>query len=118
MPEVTLMDEIEQAISEIDWYARRQTNLGKLIDRGSASDPGKIWADALKEDIASLRGLIAKLKAAPNQALEALEAAARLHREALPKFNWGASALDGNAITLLNEVPGQVAAAIKTLKSI
>lgn len=43
---------------------------------------------------------------------EALEACQRLINEALPKFDWGKSALDGNAIQLLNEVPGQVSAAL------
>ena len=42
----------------------------------------------------------------------ALRACVRLIREALPKFNWGASALDANAIALLNEVPGQVDASL------
>ncbi|ANO57447.1 hypothetical protein AN14_52 [Pseudomonas phage AN14] len=42
-----------------------------------------------------------------------LARAARLFEEALPKFNWGASALDANAIQLLNEVPGEVRAALK-----
>ena len=32
--------------------------------------------------------------------------------EALPKFNWGASALDAIALRLLNETPGAVNAAI------
>ena len=44
--------------------------------------------------------------------LAALGRAQRLFDEALPKFNWGHSALDGNAIALLNQVPGEVAAAI------
>jgi len=44
--------------------------------------------------------------------LQAARATERLFREALPKFNWGASALDANAIALLNEVPSQVSAAI------
>ena len=42
----------------------------------------------------------------------ALKDAERLFNEALPKFNWGASALDGNAIQLLNEVPLKVRAAL------
>lgn len=42
-----------------------------------------------------------------------LARAARLFEETLPKFNWGASALDANAIQLLNEVPGEVRAALK-----
>ena len=39
---------------------------------------------------------------------EALKAADKLCNEALPKFNWGKSALDANAIRLLNEVPGMI----------
>lgn len=42
----------------------------------------------------------------------ALEACQRLFNEALPKFNWGASFLDANAIQLLNEVPLTVQAAL------
>lgn len=38
--------------------------------------------------------------------------AAKMENEALPKFNWGASALDANAIRLLNEVPAKVRTAI------
>ncbi len=38
-------------------------------------------------------------------AREVLADCVRLFDEALPKFNWGASALDANAIRLLNEVP-------------
>ncbi|WP_142028335.1 hypothetical protein [Bordetella hinzii] len=43
----------------------------------------------------------------------AAERAKRLFDEALPKFNWGASFLDANVIQLLNEVPGEVAAALR-----
>lgn len=43
---------------------------------------------------------------------KALTAALRLCDEALPKFNWAASALDANAIQLLNEVPGQIREAL------
>ena len=42
----------------------------------------------------------------------ALELARRLCDEALPKFNWGASSLDANAIGLLNSVPGAINAAL------
>ena len=45
--------------------------------------------------------------------LNALKAAERLFKEAHPKFNWGASFLDANAITLLNNVPIQVRNAIE-----
>lgn len=44
----------------------------------------------------------------PAALVEALGRAKRLIDEVLPKFNWGASALDVNAIQLLNEVPGEV----------
>lgn len=44
--------------------------------------------------------------------LLALKAAKKLFDEALPKFNWGASFLDANAIAILNTVPNQVRAAI------
>lgn len=47
----------------------------------------------------------------------ALQRADKLCTEALPRFNWGASALDANAITLLNEVPGEIQAALKLVQS-
>jgi len=37
------------------------------------------------------------------QLIEANKLAMRIIDAALPKFNWGASALDANAISLLNE---------------
>jgi hypothetical protein len=58
----------------------------------------------------------ARLIAAAPVMFDALEAVQRLIKEALPKFNWGASALDANAIMLLNEVPGQIRAAIAKVK--
>lgn len=56
---------------------------------------------------------LAALIAERDQLRAAAVQAKRLFDEALPKFNWGASFLDANAIALLNEVPAQVAAAIK-----
>lgn len=44
--------------------------------------------------------------------LAALKRCELLFKLALPKFNWAESALDANAIRLLNEVPGDVRAAI------
>lgn len=46
----------------------------------------------------------------------ALNQAKRLFDEALPKFNWRDSALDANAIALLNEVPATVAEALELVK--
>lgn len=51
------------------------------------------------------------------QMLAALKRCQRLFTEAHPKFNWGASFLDANAITLLNEVPIEVARAVATAES-
>lgn len=56
------------------------------------------------------------LRAQLAEAQDALRAAQRLFKEALPKFNWGASFLDANAIQLLNEVPAKVNAAIRAAK--
>lgn len=44
---------------------------------------------------------------------KALLACVELFDHALPKFNWGASALDARAIKLLNEVPLTVRAALE-----
>jgi hypothetical protein len=49
--------------------------------------------------------------------LQALKQCKRLIDEALPKFNWGASALDANAIQLLNETPGIVNTIIAKVES-
>lgn len=43
----------------------------------------------------------------------ALQLALRTFDEVLPKFNWGASALDANAIQLLNEAPLSIRAALQ-----
>lgn len=45
----------------------------------------------------------------------ALVRAKQLFDQALPKFNWKASALDAAAVTLLNTVPGEVARAIEAI---
>ena len=45
--------------------------------------------------------------------LKTLERCRDLHEIALPKFNWGASFLDAEAIALLNEVPAEVKEALK-----
>lgn len=43
----------------------------------------------------------------------ALRLALRMCDEALPKFNWGASALDANAVQLLNETPPAIRKALE-----
>lgn len=67
---------------------------------------------ALEGDFCAISEVIERADAAKR----ALEAADRLFREALPKFNWGASSLDGGAIELLNEVPQTVRHAISLLE--
>ncbi|MGI9485438.1 MAG: hypothetical protein ACR2RF_06060 [Geminicoccaceae bacterium] len=82
-------------------------------------DTGAAWFEEITDED---RDLIA---AAPETAAElervreinaelvgALKRAERLIDEALPKFDWGKSFLDCNAIQLLNEVPGEVKSAI------
>jgi hypothetical protein len=54
----------------------------------------------------------ATLIAAAPEMLMALKAVLVMVEKALPKFNWGASALDAQAIRLLNETPGHVRRAI------
>lgn len=56
------------------------------------------------------------MKEADAITLNALKLAQRVFDEALPKFNWGASALDANAIQLLNEAPAKIRAAIASLE--
>lgn len=60
-------------------------------------------AAALEQRVAELESVLGRVN--------------RLIGEALPKFNWGASALGANAITLLNEVPGEVRAALASKES-
>lgn len=44
--------------------------------------------------------------------VEALKRAQELFEKALPKFNWGSSFLNAEAITLLNDIPIEVAKAL------
>lgn len=53
-----------------------------------------------------------RLIAAAPEMLAALRLARKLFEVALPQFDWGKSALSGEAIRLLNEGPGVVANAI------
>lgn len=78
------------------------------------------WPEFEKRLATNVLKLHARLSAveAENEKLrEALEAADTLCNEALPKFNWGKSALDANAIRLLNEVPGMIRNALTKEKN-
>lgn len=87
-------------------------------------------ADLLDEDqFAEIEGIVVSAGIAPppttvqpaaainDQMLKALIAAKKMCDEALPKFNWGASFLDANAINLLNSTPGQISAAIRAAEA-
>lgn len=71
---------------------------------------------APKSEVPPPSNLAVKLMLANSRA-EALSAALRraddLCTTALPQFNWGASALSGAAIQLLNEVPGEIRVALR-----
>mgnify|MGYP001611774647 FL=1 len=62
-------------------------------------------AETAGRECVRLRGVVTDL-------LKAARSCERLFKVALPKFNWRDSALDADAITLLNEVPGQLRLAI------
>ena len=86
--------------------------------KNNSNEPDSYIADwnAAAPYPAMLRKEIDTLRAQLAEAQDALQAAQRLFKEALPKFNWGASFLDANAIQLLNEVPAKVNAAIRAAK--
>ena len=87
--------------------------------KNNSNEPDSYIADwnAAAPYPAMLRKEIDNLRAQLAEAQDALQAAQRLFKEVLPKFNWGASFLDANAIQLLNEVPAKVNAAIKAAKA-
>lgn len=69
-----------------------------LTNANRAADQIARQRDEALAELTRLRALLTRAK-------EGLERNRRLHDEALPRFNWGASVLDANAIKLLNEVP-------------
>jgi hypothetical protein len=73
----------------------------KRVDRRLAEKVNEIYAER------------DRLKAINAELVEALLAAKRMCEQALPKFNWGASFLDAHSITLLNETPAIIDAALK-----
>lgn len=98
-----------------------------LHDFPTAKNPGcrcaQVWADGWPVAFCDTRQdgegydsdaqmANARLIAAAPDLYAALDAAQRLCKEALPKFNWAGSALDANAIRLLNDVPLAINAAL------
>ena len=108
-------DKTEQTVTDA---LRRAFSLGKTYWQQAHSDfiSQHVKADATRAKFQELcertEDTIDTLRAQLAEAQDALQAAQRLFKEALPKFNWGASFLDANAIQLLNEVPAKVDAAI------
>ena len=102
-----LIDQIESAARAS--FRRHQGRIkGQLLTAADNYDWHLLHA-AYQAGIHAMRAQLA-------EAQDALQAAQRLFKEALPKFNWGASFLDANAIQLLNEVPAKVNAAIDAAK--
>lgn len=95
----------------LQWFACHDTLVcsgAKKIQKWcvrEGSDKGPLVAVMLTKDVAFALAATQEMKAA-------LARAERLFKEALPKFDWGKSALDDNAIALLNEVPGEVVKAL------
>ncbi len=69
-----------------------------------------------REEVEALRSeavaALAERERDAERQLLALAMARQLFDKALPKFNWGASALDAETIRILNEAPSVVRAAI------
>lgn len=63
-------------------------------------------------DLPSIRNEIIRRVNAHDVLVEALIQSQKLFEKALPKFNWGASFLNAEAIKLLNDVPIEVAKAL------
>lgn len=86
--------------------------LKALADNGAR----RKWPDSLHGSPLTTNMLcaeIARLNIEREAFVNALQRAARLINEALPKFDWGKSALDANAIALLNEVPIDIRIALE-----
>lgn len=79
---------------------------GDILQRPVARAAFRIYVDHWDKVLRSAKDREVKL---------ALIKADRLCKEALPKFNWGASALDANAIEILNETPALIADALASL---
>ena len=108
----------------IGWFGDTEANVACETDGcpgiGGASEYMKNHGNS---DIAAMRAAtIVWNTRAPDPAVVALVRAARradrMIREAFPRFNWGASALDANAIALLNETPRPLQAALAPFATI
>ena len=106
----TLRAQLAEAQREL--IAKEAERAGMELERNNAQRQHTMQCAINKTDSQRILELTAQLA----EAQDALQAAQRLFEEALPKFNWGASFLDANAIQVLNEVPAKVNAAIRAAK--
>ena len=100
------------AEAQRELIAKEAERAAMELERNNAQRQHAMQCAIVKTDSQRILELTAQLA----EAQDALQAAQRLFKEALPKFNWGASFLDANAIQLLNEVPAKVNAAIRAAK--
>lgn len=95
-----------------EWTIRAGAGTAPLCDWNVIEPGDKVAAIVLCRGDGAAAEATARRLAASADMLEALMLMKRVIDEALPKFNWGASALDAHAITLLNQAPMVIDAAI------
>lgn len=106
-PGDSLQSEIDAAISRQAIEEWCQAHIGVVLPITYEKDKGMI---TVFDDRATevFRNTGAPVRTTLLEALSTLHTARTLFATALPKFNWGTSALDAEAIHALNTVPGQV----------
>ena len=97
----------------------RTSELTVLVFLGCDVCSATVFSERLDQHLARVAdehrtsAVLLRAGAARIDALHAvLRRVEKLHAVALKQFNWGASALSGEAIQLLNEVPGEVRVAL------
>jgi len=73
-------------------------------------------SDKTQLAVASAMYAIERARREDAQIQEDLDVINRLVNEAIPKFNWGASCLDADAISLLNRAPAAMARILEHYK--
>lgn len=110
-------ERIKQALEKLpDTWNDRHFSECDMIDLAVSLGTG-FTADNLFEYIAACNPVAMRELLEEREHLRsALELAQTMCDKALPQFNWGASALDGEAIHLLNVTPGRIKAALEEIK--
>ena len=99
------IDKLLSACERLDVYEVKSTELWAAYHFGLNVYDDFVWSPEENAEAAASAERIKALE-------EALAKADELCRVALPQFNWGASALDGKAIFILNEAPGIIRRAL------